>query len=72
MIHALAQPWSHNSHYVTLVVKAIRAAVQAYKTDDSALAPFSFDKNGDTTMMMMSGNTVKNGKFEFMAKLGSE
>ena len=52
--------------------EAIRAAVQAYKTDDSALGPFSFDKNGDTTMMMMSGNAVKNGKFEFMAKLGGE
>ena len=52
--------------------EAIRAAVQAYKTDDSALGPFSFDKNGDTTMMMMSGNAVKNGKFEFVAKLGSE
>jgi branched-chain amino acid transport system substrate-binding protein len=52
--------------------EAIRAAVQAYKTDDSALGPFSFDKNGDTTMTMMSGNAVKNGKFEFMAKLGAE
>ena len=52
--------------------EAIRAAVQAYKTDDSALGPFSFDKNGDTTMMMMSGNAVKSGKFEFVAKLGSE
>jgi branched-chain amino acid transport system substrate-binding protein len=52
--------------------EAIRAAVEAYKTEDSALGPFSFDKNGDTTMMMMSGNTVKNGQFEFMAKLGSE
>ena len=52
--------------------EAIRAAVQAYKTDDSALGPFSFDKNGDTTMMMMSGNAVKDGKFEFMAKLGGE
>jgi branched-chain amino acid transport system substrate-binding protein len=52
--------------------EAIRAAVQAYKTDDSALGPFSFDKNGDTTMMMMSGNVVKDGKFEFMAKLGGE
>jgi len=52
--------------------EAIRAAVQAYKADDSALGPFSFDKNGDTTMMMMSGNTVKSGKFEFMSKLGSE
>jgi branched-chain amino acid transport system substrate-binding protein len=52
--------------------EAIRAAVQAYKTEDSALGPFSFDKNGDTTMMMMSGNVVKDGKFEFMAKLGSE
>ena len=52
--------------------EAIRAAVQAYKTDDSALGPFSFDDNGDTTMVTMSGNAVKNGKFEFMSKLGSE
>jgi branched-chain amino acid transport system substrate-binding protein len=52
--------------------EAIRAAVQAYKADDSALGPFSFDKNGDTTMMLMSGNAVKSGKFEFVAKLGGE
>jgi branched-chain amino acid transport system substrate-binding protein len=50
----------------------IREAVQAYKTEDSALGPFSFDENGDTTMVTMSGNTVKNGKFEFMSLLGKE
>jgi branched-chain amino acid transport system substrate-binding protein len=52
--------------------EAIRAAVQAYKADDSALGPFSFDQNGDTTMAMMSGNTVKDGKFEFMTKLENQ
>ena len=52
--------------------EAIRAAVEAYKTDDSALGPFSFDKNGDTTMAVMSGNEVKDGKFEFMTLLSNE
>jgi branched-chain amino acid transport system substrate-binding protein len=52
--------------------EAIRAAVEAYKAEDSALGPFTFDKNGDTTMMVMSGNIVKGGKFEFMTKLGAE
>jgi len=52
--------------------EAIRSAVAAYKAEDSALGPFSFDENGDTTMSMMSGNAIKDGKFEFMAKLGGE
>ncbi|HWM86433.1 MAG TPA: branched-chain amino acid ABC transporter substrate-binding protein [Kofleriaceae bacterium] len=52
--------------------EAIRAAVQAYKTEDSALGPFSFDENGDTTMSVMSGNTVKSGQFQFMSKLSNE
>jgi branched-chain amino acid transport system substrate-binding protein len=52
--------------------EAIRAAVQEYKTEDSALGPFSFDENGDTTMAMMSGNAVKGGKFEFQTLLKQE
>ncbi len=52
--------------------EAIRAAVQAYKAEDSALGPFSFDENGDTTMAVMSGNAVKDGKFEFQSLLKTE
>lgn len=51
---------------------AIVDAVSKYKADDSALGPFSFTPDGDTTMSVMSGNTVKNGKFEFVTKLGGE
>jgi branched-chain amino acid transport system substrate-binding protein len=52
--------------------EAVRAAVAAYKADDSALGPFSFDENGDTTMTVMSGNMVKDGKFTFVTKLTKE
>ena len=52
--------------------EAIRAAVQAYKAEDSALGPFSFDENGDTTMTRMSGNAVKSGKFEFQQLLSKD
>jgi branched-chain amino acid transport system substrate-binding protein len=52
--------------------EAIRAAVQSHKAEDSALGPFSFDENGDTTMATMSGNTIKNGKFEFVTLLKME
>jgi branched-chain amino acid transport system substrate-binding protein len=51
---------------------AVRAAVATYKAEDSALGPFSFDKNGDTTMTTMSGNIVHDGKFQFITKLGNE
>jgi branched-chain amino acid transport system substrate-binding protein len=51
---------------------AIVDAIKAYKADDGALGAFSFSENGDTTMTVMSGNTVKNGKFEFVTKLGGE
>ncbi len=33
------------------------------------LGTWSFDKNGDTSMQVMSGNTVKDGKFEFVELL---
>jgi branched-chain amino acid transport system substrate-binding protein len=52
--------------------EAIRAAVASYKAEDSALGPFSFDKNGDTTMAVMSGNVVEDGKFRFVSRLSNE
>jgi branched-chain amino acid transport system substrate-binding protein len=52
--------------------EAIRAAVAAYRADDSALGPFSFDPNGDTTLSAMSGNLVRDGKFEFVGRLTAE
>ena len=52
--------------------EAIRAAVAAYRTEDSVLGPFSFDANGDTTLSAMSGNMVKNGKYEFVTTLTNE
>jgi branched-chain amino acid transport system substrate-binding protein len=33
------------------------------------LGTWSFDKNGDTSMQVMSGNIVKDGKFQFAEKL---
>jgi branched-chain amino acid transport system substrate-binding protein len=50
---------------------AILQAVAEYKTEESALGAFSFTENGDTTLTVMSGNTVKNGKFEFVTLLGT-
>jgi len=51
---------------------AIRAACLSIKNFDGALGKWSFDKNGDTTMKRMSGNTVRNGKFEFVEELGGD
>lgn len=55
--------------------KKDRAAIveAAFKTKDfdGALGVWSFDENGDTTSKMISGNIVRNGKFEFVKKLGS-
>ena len=36
-----------------------------------ALGTWSVDENGDTTLAAISGNTVKDGKFEFVKLLGS-
>ena len=52
--------------------EAIRAAVAAYSTDDSVLGPFAFDANGDTTLSAMSGNMVRDGKYEFVTTLTNE
>lgn len=44
---------------------AIRDAVLGTKDFEGVLGKWSFDANGDTTLDIMSGNTVKNGKFVF-------
>ncbi len=51
---------------------AVRAAGISIKNFDSALGKWSFDKNGDTTLRSMSGNTVRGGKFEFLTVLGED
>jgi len=52
---------------------AIRGAALSIKNfTKGALGKWSFDKNGDTSLRTMSGNTVKGGKFAFMAVLGEE
>jgi branched-chain amino acid transport system substrate-binding protein len=39
------------------------------KNYDGVLGKWSFDANGDTTMQVMSGNIIKDGKFQFAEKL---
>jgi branched-chain amino acid transport system substrate-binding protein len=51
---------------------AIRAATLTITNFDGALGKWSFDKNGDTSLRTMSGNTVKSGKFEFVTVLGED
>ena len=51
---------------------AIRAAGISIKNFDGSLGKWSFDKNGDTSLRTMSGNTVRNGKFEFLTVLGED
>lgn len=45
---------------------AILEAMKQLKDMDSSLGRLSFDENGDTTLKTMSGNTVRNGAFEFV------
>lgn len=49
--------------------EAIRAAVMGTKDYEGILGKWSFDANGDTTLTAMSGNAVKNGKWEFVTVL---
>lgn len=49
---------------------AIVQACLDIKDFDGALGRWSFDANGDTTLTEMSGNIVKDGKFEFVKVLG--
>jgi len=48
----------------------VREATAKVKSSDGVLGTWEFDANGDTTAKMMSGNVVKNGKFEFSTVLG--
>jgi branched-chain amino acid transport system substrate-binding protein len=50
---------------------SILAAVAATRDFAGALGTWSFDANGDTTNRLMSVNTVKDGKFEFVKAAGS-
>lgn len=53
--------------------EAIRSAALSIKNFSAgALGKWSFDKNGDTTLRTMSGNTVKGGKFTFVSVLGED
>ena len=49
---------------------AIVEACLAIRDYEGVLGKWSFDANGDTTLRSMSGNTVRNGKFEFVKVLG--
>jgi len=51
---------------------AIREAVMGTKNFQGLLGTWSFDENGDTTITTMSGNVVKDGKFEFVSVLKAE
>ena len=48
---------------------AIRDAVMSTKNYNGVLGTWSFDENGDTTLTKLSGNVVKNGKWEFVSVL---
>lgn len=48
---------------------AIRDAVLATKDFPGVLGTWNFDANGDTSLTTLSGNVVKNGKFEFVTIL---
>ncbi len=63
-IDAIARAGKHDR-------SAVRTALAATKELDGALGTWSFDEHGDTSLLTMSGNVVKNGKFEFYGLLGS-
>ena len=49
--------------------KAILEAIAATRNFPGTGGAFSFDRNGDTTLIVISGNRVRNGKFEFVRPL---
>lgn len=52
--------------------EAIVEAAFAIPEYTGALGSWSFDENGDTTARKLSGNIVRDGKFDFVRLLGSE
>lgn len=51
---------------------AIRDAVLNTKNFNGVLGTWSFDTNGDTSLTKLSGNVVKNGKWEFVSVLKTD
>jgi branched-chain amino acid transport system substrate-binding protein len=49
---------------------AIVDAALSIRDFDGALGTWSFDENGDTSLTLLSGNTVRDGKFAFVRILG--
>jgi branched-chain amino acid transport system substrate-binding protein len=49
--------------------EAVRAALARTSYPDGPLGAWSFDDNGDTTLTVMSGNTIKDGEFSFVGLL---
>lgn len=47
------------------------SAIRITKNFDGLFGPWSFDQNGDTTLIIISGNQVHQGKFQFVEKLSS-
>jgi branched-chain amino acid transport system substrate-binding protein len=50
--------------------RAIADACLAIRDFEGALGTWSFDENGDTTLRVLSGNVVRDGKFAFVKALG--
>jgi branched-chain amino acid transport system substrate-binding protein len=50
--------------------EAIRAACASIRDFEGALGRWSFDENGDTTLTTMSGQAIRDGKFQFVEMLG--
>mgnify|MGYP001588036414 FL=1 len=44
-------------------------ACQTIKDFEGAMGKWGFDENGDTTVSLMSGEIIRNGKFEFVTQL---
>lgn len=51
--------------------EAIRAACAGIKDFEGCLGKWSFDANGDTSLTVMSGQIVRNGKFDDAGLLGT-
>jgi branched-chain amino acid transport system substrate-binding protein len=51
---------------------AILQALAKTANYEGALGTWSFDENGDTTLKTLSGNTVKEGHFEFVRMLDGQ
>ena len=51
--------------------RAIMEEIASIKEYNGVLGTWGFDRNGDTTLTLVSGSVVKNGAFEFQKLLGT-